>query len=784
MSQSLIGLGIPRIDGLEKVTGEAEYVHDLKLPGMLYAKLKVSPFAHARIKKIDISKARSLPGVKAILTGQDTPCKLGLYMIDRPVLAVAKVRYFGEPVVAVAALDADTAEKAVELIEVEYETLPPVLDVQEALKPESPLVHEELATYSWIKNVYFPKPGTNIANHFKVRKGDVAAGLAKADLIIANEFYQPQVLHVPLETHGTIAKWSHGDKLKIWTSAQSPFAVRDLCSAALGIPRSHIEVVVPYVGGGFGGKAGIHLEALVALLSRAAGGRPVKLVATREEEISTLPCRQGLLARIKTGVSAEGKILAEEIAYLWDAGAYADYGVNIGRAAGYSGVGPYEIENVKIDSYTIYTNHIFGTAYRGFGHAEFFWAVERQRDLIAKKLGMDPLEFRRQNLLKPGAITITGEKINEHTGRVDKCLEIVAARINWPEAKTAAEQAREKQTGKYRGKGLAVLHKAPAMPPSTASSAIVKMNEDGSVHLLVSGIDYGQGTYTVLAQIAAEKLHLPLAKVHVVMETNTNTGPYDWQTVASRFTVLGGNAVIEACEDLLGQLKSLGSGILRAALHEVEFGEECIYVKQHPDHKLFYHQLALGYTYDNGNAVGGPLLGRGKSIAQGLSFLDPETGQGRPALDWTYGAHGVEIEVDARTGDIEILKIVSAFDVGKVLNESLLKGQVIGGIMQGLGTACSEVLLYDETGRLLTRNLVDYKIPTVKDLPARIEVHFVETPQLDGPYGARGAAEHPMISITAAIGNALADATGLEMFHVPLSAEKVYLAWQKYLQQS
>jgi CO/xanthine dehydrogenase Mo-binding subunit len=779
MSQTLIGAGIPRIDGVEKVTGEALYVHDMKVQGMLYARLKTSPYAHARIKRIDTSKARALPGVKAVLTGADVPYKLGLYMIDRPVLATGKVRYYGEPVAAVAAVDLDTAQEAVDLIEVEYEPLPAVLDVEAALQEGAPLVHEDLATYTWIKGVYFPKPGTNIANHFKLRKGDVEAGFARADLIVENSFYQPQVLHMPLETHVAIAKWSTGDRIKVWTSAQSPFAVRDLLSAATGVPRSQIEVIVPYVGGGFGGKAGIHLEALVACLSRAARGRPVKLTATREEEIATLPCRQGLLAKIKTGVTREGRIIAEEIAYLWDAGAYADYGVNIGRAAGYSGVGPYEIENVKIDSYTIYTNHIFGTAYRGFGHAEFFWAIERQRDLVAKELGMDPLEFRMRNLLKPGSITITGEKVHENTGRVDKCLALVAEKIGWPLVKSEEEKARERETGKYRGIGLAVLHKAPAMPSWTASSAVVKMNEDGSVNVLVSGIDYGQGTYTTLAQIAADRLHLPLEKVHVVWETSTETGPYDWQTVASRFTVMGGNAVIRACEDLKAQMRSTAAAVLRAAEDELEFGEGVIYVRHHPDRKLTYSQLAIGYTYENGNAVGGPLIGRGKYIAQGLTFLDPETGQGYPALDWTYGAHAIEIEVDTATGNIEVLKVVSAFDVGKVLNATLSKGQVIGGIVQGLGTAFSEVLLYDDAGRLLTRNLVDYKIPTAKDLPREIEVYFVETPQLDGPYGARGVAEHPMIAITPAIANALANATGLEIKEAPLTAEKIYLTWNK-----
>lgn len=781
MKEKYIGAAIPRIDGVEKVTGEAQYVTDLKFPGMLYAKLKTSPYAHALIKSIDTSRAKNLKGVKAVLTGADASQKLGIYMVDKSILAVSKVRYYGEAVAAVAAVDIETAQRAVELIEVEYEPLPIVQDVEEAIKPGATLVHEEMVENKWIQNVFFPEIGTNIANHFKIRKGNIEEAFSKADLIVENKFYQPQVLHMPLETHSVIAKWGADDKIKIWTSAQSPFAVRDLFSAAFGIIRQNIEVVVPYVGGGFGGKAGIHIEPLAALLSKASNGRAVKLIPTREEEISTLPCRQGLLAKIKTGVTKEGKIIAEEIEYLWDAGAYADYGVNIGRASGYSGCGPYEIDNVKLDSYTIYTNHIFGTAYRGFGHAEYFWAVERQRELIAKALRMDPYEFRMKNLLKAGSRTITGELVTENTGRVDKCLETVAKGINWSISKTEEEKQLEVATGKYRGKGIAVLHKAPAMPTSSASSAIVQMNEDGSVKFSVGGIDFGQGTYTVLSQLIADKLNIPIDKVHCAFETNTDTAPYDWQTVASRMTVLAGNAIMEACDDLLNQMYEMGSIVLRASKHEIALGDECIYVKQHPENRIPYSKIAIGYSYENGNSIGGPLIGRGKSIAQGLNYLDQNTGQGMPALDWTFGAQGVEIEVDSHTGDIEILKFVSAIDVGKVMNKMLLKGQVVGGIIQGLGTALSEVMLYNEDGKLLTKNLVDYKILTMKDLPQDIELHFIETPQLDGPLGARGVAEHPMISITSAIGNAIADATGAEILEVPMNPERVFMEVKKVL---
>lgn len=779
MDYNYVGKGIPRVDGIEKVTGEAQYVQDMSFPGMLYAKIKTSPFAHALIKKIDVSKAKALPGVKAVLTGEQAYQKLGLYIVDKPILAVGKVRYFGEAVAAVAAVSIDIAEKAIELIEVEYEPLPVLLDVLEAVKPNPILIHEDLENYKTIPGVFFPEAHTNISNHFKLRKGDIEKGFEEADLIIENKFNVPQVLHVPLETHAVIVKWGTGDKIKIWSSAQSPYTLRYLFSVALEIPIQNIDVTVPYIGGGFGGKAGIHLEPLVALLSKAAKGKPVKFIATREEEISTLPCRQGLTARIKTGVKKDGKIIAEEIEYLWDAGAYADYGVNITRATGYSGAGPYEIDNVKLDSCTVYTNHIFGTAYRGFGHAEIFWAIERQMELVAKELKMDSLEFRLKNLLKPGALTITGEPIHAQSGNVIKCLETVAEGIEWKKPKTKQEKALEKKTGKYKGKGIAVLHKAPAMPSNAATSALIQMNEDGSLRFNVAGIDMGQGAYTMLSQIIAQRLHVPIEKVHAIYETNTDSAPYDWQTVASRMTILAGNAVIEACNDMEEQIFTVGATVLHAAKHDLAIGDECIYVKQFPENNLLYNSIAVGYTYPNGNGIDGPLIGRGKSIAQGLTILDKETGQGRPALDWTFGAHAMEIEVDTNTGDIKILKVVTAIDLGHVMNEMLVKGQIIGGIVQGIGTALSETLKYNNDGKLLTKSFVDYKIPTMQDLPEKIEIHCIETPQLDAPYGARGCAEHPMISITSAIGNAVADATGVELYETPFTSDNVYTALNK-----
>jgi CO/xanthine dehydrogenase Mo-binding subunit len=770
-----IGKPVKRHDGVEKVTGQAAYAGDLKMSGMLCAKIKTSEQAHARIIKLDVSKAEALPGVRAVIDGRHGAAKLGIYMQDRSVIATDKVRYYGEVVAAVAADDIETAEKAVSLIEVEYEPLPVIQDVREAVKPESPLIHPDLGTYSHTVGVFFPKPGTNVANHMKLRRGNVEEGFAKADIILENTFTQSQIFHIPLETHVTIVQWGAGDNIKIWCSGQSPFSVRDLFSLAFDIPRNKIEVNIPFVGGGFGAKAGIHLEPLVGLLSKAAAGRPVKLVPTREEECSTLPCRQGQFARIKTGCTKDGRIIAEEVELLWDAGAYADYGVNIGRASATSACGPYDIENIKIDSLTIYTNHLFGTAYRGFGHPEVFFAVERQRDLLAKKLGMDATEFRLKNLLYPGSKTVTGEIITENTGRPDKCLKRVDELIGLHIPYTDVEKAEMKRTGKLRGKAAAVLQKAPAMPTWAASSAFVQMNEDGSVRISVSGVDYGQGTYTLMQQIAAESLNLPIEKISINKSVSTPLSPYDWQTVASRMTVICGAAVEDACEDLKDQILDIGSIVLRAAKHEIAIGEGEVYVKQNPQYRVPFSKIAIGYVYENGNAIGGPLIGRGKAIAQGLTNLDPDTGQGKAALDWTYGAHAVEIEVDRATGDIDVLQFASCMDVGQVMNEELLRGQIVGGVLQGLGCAISESVRHDDKGRLLTRNFTDYKIPTFKDMPRKMYVDTVETPQLDGPYGARGCGEHPLISVTSVMANALANATGVQFFDLPLSADRVYM---------
>ncbi len=766
----VVGTSVPRDDAVDKVTGTARYTTDLALPGMLHAAILTSAHASARIVRVDVSAARRVPGVRAVLVGSDLDVRLGLYLRDKRILARDVVRYQGEPVAAVAADTLDAACEACRQIRVEYTELPAVFDPRDAMRPGAPLVHPDLGSYDHMHGVFFPKPGTNVAHHQKIRKGDAQAALAKADVRLEASFYNPPVQHVPMETHAAIAQALPEGRVEIWTSSQSPYTVRHLLSACLGLPHAAIRVHVPYVGGGFGGKAGLGLEPLATVLSRAAGGRPVLVAATREQEFNTIPSRQGLHSTIRIGAARDGRITALEATYVWDAGAYADYGVNVGRAAAYSGAGPYAIDHCSIDSYVVYTNKVYGTAYRGFGHLEVLWGIERAMDQMARKLGLDPAEFRRRNLLQVGDTTITGEPFTAGHGKPIECLEAVAKAVDWGCPSDAPSAPH-----KVRGKGIAMLHKAPAMPTFTSCSAIIKLDEDGAADVLVSGVDYGQGTYTVLRQIAAEELGLPVEKVHLTWECDTAMTPYDWQTVASRFAYMGGNAVIEASADCLRQLKAVAAQALGVAPEAIACRDEKAFPSGDLGRAIAYKDLALGYTFPNGNSIGGPVVGHGRFIATGLTNLDPETGQGRPAQFWTYGAHAVEIEVDTETGEIEVLRIATALDAGKVLNPLLCTGQLIGGVVQGLGSALHEGFQFDAKGRLLNPSFVDYKIPTAKDLPRVMTPIFLENPQPGGPYGARGVAEHPMVSVPSAIGNAVADALKIEYAVLPLSPERVLL---------
>jgi CO/xanthine dehydrogenase Mo-binding subunit len=766
---SPIGQNVQRVDAREKVTGAAHFADDIQFgPGLLYARIKRSPHPHARIKSIDASRARALPGVKAVVTGEDFPGYIGLYLQDRHIFCRDRVRYVGDPVAGVAAVSEEIAEQAVNLIEVDYELLEPVLDPESGASPGAPLLHPDLGRYV-VANFIFPQAGTNVSNHFKIRKGDVDSAWSNCAAIVERSYRIPHIQHVPIEPHVAVAQVDDDGKVTLWGSSQSPFAQRNLIAQTLGISQSDMRVIAPYVGGGFGCKAGVSMEALAVAIATQVKGRPVKLRLTREEEFYTAFVRQGLVAHFKMGCDAAGRLLAMENKFYWDGGAYTEYGVNITRAAGYSSSGPYEVPNVKTDSYCVYTNHPVGGPMRGFGMPEMHAGLEQCIDELAQAIGQDPVAFRRLNCLKTGSVLVTGNRM--HPTGLPECIEKAAQAVGW------GEKASPSAPHKRRGKGLALMWKAPAMPPNAGSSAWVKLNEDGTLSVGVGGQEIGQGSFTIAAQMAAAALGVPYDWVRVSGPLDTRYSPYEWQTVASRLTWSMGNAVVNAARDARRQILEVVARAWGESPDQLDIVDGNVISYQSEESCSLHDIVIYGLPRPDGDGwIGGPIVGRGNFMPTYVTNLDAETGQGeRAVVHYTTGAQAVELEVDLETGKITILRGVAAFDVGKAINPDMVKAQMEGGFVQGLSTALFESLQLKD-GVLRNPSFVDYRIATSADAPPDIQAIIVETPQDDGPWGARGIGEHAMVPTIPAIANAIYDAIGIRPGSPPFTAEKMYLA--------
>jgi CO/xanthine dehydrogenase Mo-binding subunit len=766
---SPIGENKPRIDAREKVTGAAIFADDIQFGNsLLHARIKRSPHPHAFIKKIDITKARALPGVKAVVTGEDFPGFIGLYLQDRYIFCRDRVRYVGDPVAGVAAVSEEIAQTALDLIDVEYEVLEPVLDPEFGASPKAPVLHPDLGQYT-VANFIFPKPGTNISNHFKIRKGDVNGAWDKCAAIVEHKYRIPHIQHVPIEPHIAIAKADESGEITLWGSSQSPFAQRNLIAQSLGISQSKMRVIAPFVGGGFGCKAGVSMESLAVAIATKVKGHPVKLLLTREEEFFTAFVRQGLVAYFKVGCDEKGRLLAMENTFYWDGGAYTEYGVNITRASGYSSSGPYEVPNINTDSYCIYTNHPVGGAMRGFGMPEMHAGLEQCIDELALQIGMDAVEFRKLNCLKTGSTLVTGSKM--HATGLLNCIEKTAEAIGW------GKKAPASAPNKRRGKGLALMWKAPAMPPNAGSSAWVELAEDGSVNVGLGGQEIGQGVFTVAAQMAAGALGVPYESVRIATPVDTRYSPYEWQTVASRLTWSMGNAVVNAAKDAKRQILDTVAEAWEETSEDLDIVNGVVISYKSEKELPLKNLVVYGLPKPGGQGwMGGPVVGRGNFMPTYVTGLDAETGQGeRAVVHYTTGAQAVELEVDLDTGRIEILKGVSSFDVGKAINPELVKAQMEGGFVQGMSSALFESLQLKD-GVVRNPSFVDYRIATSADTPRDMEAYIVEVAQDDGPWGARGIGEHSMVPTIPAIANAIYDAVGVRFDGPPFTAEKVYLA--------
>lgn len=740
-----VGRSVPRLEARDKVTGRATYVHNMTLPGMLYGKVFRSTVAHGRIKSIDVSEAKKLPGVHQVVTADDIKKIIphpyyGPAFHDQPILAIDKVRHVGEPVAVVLASDPHVAETAVSLITAEYEELPAVFDEIEALTSKA-IVHEELkpaGTYPDLKHLQ-GKRDTNIALDFQLRRGDVDKAFASAEHVFEHSFHSQQVLHLPLEPYVSIGD-AKSDTITIYTASQSPSFVRTEIARILGWPENKVRVKVPFLGGGFGGKLYIKLEALVTALSLLAK-RPVKVALTMEEQFYVLT-KHGATFHIKSAVGRDGKVTARRCEVYWNGGAYADIGPRVTQKSGFTAPGPYDIDNVSIDSYALYTNLVPAGALRGFGIPQLVWAYECHTDMIARSLGIDPLEFRRKNILREGREQATGTPMKD--AGIEPVLERIAARMNW-------SQPLNHGSGTVRrGRGLAIGFKASIAP--TTSTAIVNLFADGSCTLYCSTVDMGQGSDTAMAQIVGEVLDLPAESVRVV-ETDTDVTPYDMATLGSRSTFHMGHAVRLAAEDARNKIEALKRELGLPEGTNISL----------PD--LFLKK----YKMQAGNIVG---------VGSFIPTYAPPDAKGltpNATPFWMVGGAGVEVEVDIETGHVRVTRLINVADLGRPLNPKIVETQLSSAATMALGFTLFEKMHFD-AGQVTNASLADYKIPSIADIPALMENEAVDTEQKSGPFGAKGVGETGMFGVSPAIANAIDDAVGVRLTELPLNPEAVFRA--------
>lgn len=764
-----VGMNQPRKEAWDKVTGAAKYNADTVQVGTLQAKMLTSDRAHALIQAIDTLQAEQVQGVRSIVTGDYFPVLSGSLIEDRPPIARGKVRYFGEPVAVVIADSEQAAMQAVQLIKVTYQDLPVVNSIGAAIKPGATVVHPDLGSYICPTGSATPQPGTNIADHFKIRKGDMQKGWAESEVVIEANFFLPQSDHLAMETRNSRAELKPNGDVVIHTSSQAPFGVKEELSKLYKQPEGNFVVHTPLVGGAFGGKATVDIEYIAYLAARAVGGRAVRIANSREEDIATSPCKIGVEAVLKIGATREGLIKAMECVYHVDIGAYASTGPQMGKAIGADCSGPYNIENLKCDVFSVYTNHTYVTSFRGFGHTAATFAVERMVEKLAKALNIDSLELRLKNAIKPGDFSPTQDKRTlSNTGNIHKCLTQLGEHIGWDWA-----QRLETPDGLVRAKGIGCFWKSSTSPTNAVSGAILTMNSDGTININCGCVEIGPGMKTTMAQILAERLQMDVNRITVFMHVDTQVTPKHWKTVASMSTFMVGNAVLDAAEDLIRQLKDLSAMALKCSPQDLDVKEGKVYLKADPDTYLSFKELAHGYKYPEGSSVYGQIIGRGKYIMKHLTELEKETGKGKVGDVWTVGAQAVEVEYDPKLYTYRLLKAATVMDVGKLLNPKTARGVVMGGMSMGLGLATREEFAYNDDGMQEATSLRTYKLIRYGEHPC-YSVLFVETPQVDGPLGARGLAEHGVLAIPAAIANALGAAANCDFDRIPIFPQLIW----------
>jgi len=757
--EALVGTSVTRVDALEKVSGAAVFGPDVKLVGMLYGKTLRSPHAHARIVSINLDEVRKLPGVRAVVTGADMPGVLGGEAVkDMPFLAQGKVRYEGEPVAAVAAEDEATAIRAVQLIEVLYDELPVVADALSALEKGAPLIHEGLENYARI-GVIKPVAKSNVITVNEYTKGDIEQGFKESDEVFEDEFRSQTVHHAPLEPHSAVAQVDVNGRIVVWVPNDSPHRLRKDLADALHVRLDRVRVISTYVGGGFGGKGGLKAEPIAVALAMKANHRPVKVVFSREEVFQATLVRHATVVRIKTGVKRDGTLMAREVRIVWDTGAYAEKGPTVCSQATAAAAGPYRVPHVHLIGECVYTNGPVAGAYRGYGTPQLAWACESQMDTIAKKLGIDPLEIRLRNILREGDINAVGHPV--HSAGVEDCLKQVAQAIGWLERD---RYPRVTDEGRYVGFGIACGAKNTKTP--SGSEAALFLHQDGSLTIVTASVEIGQGVRTILAQIACGVLGLPIENVSY-SQPDTDSTPFDASTTSSRTTFHMGNAVKLAAEDLKRQLQQLAATVFGCQVNQVMVEGGKAWTVEDPQRSLTYPEL-LQKQYGAGTSLTG----------KGFYYPQSETGKafhGSPSLFWMYGAHAVQVEVDPKTGRVQVKRVAASADTGRPINPVNCLQQIEGGAVHAVGTTLMEELIVDRQGHMVNPNFHDYRIPTAMDAP-EILASFAEAPHREGPFGAKGMAEIVTTSVLPAIGNAIEDAVGVRIRDLPIRSDKIWRA--------
>jgi CO/xanthine dehydrogenase Mo-binding subunit len=729
-----VGVPAPRVEGEQKVSGAAVYALDVVLPNMLWARVLRSPLPHARIKTIDTSKARALPGVHAVITGKDLPgAKIGKKIVDMPLLAEQGVRFVGEKVAAVAAETEEIAAEAVDLIDVEYEELPAVLDPLEAMKPGAPLLHPELARYGGLVHP-IEQPG-NVMVHLNWKKGEVAEGLKRSDAVVENTFRAARVHHAYIEPHSCLVQARDGGA-EVWASTKSPYNLRDQLAAAFKSAPEKFVVHPCYIGGDFGGK-GDHNDAALCYALSSATGRPVKFVMDYDEEFAAGNPRHSAIVRIRTGVKRDGTLVAQHIHFVFDSGAYAAFRPQGFLVGAHDSAGPYRIPHVLVEENYVYTNRVPCGYMRAPGHTQGFFATESQIDLVAKKLGMHPVDFRRKNLMRDGDVAPLGEPI-EHI-RAEETL-----------ARALKESGfRDKKDGSI-GRGVAV---AQWVSKGGESYAYVKISSDGGVTLSAAVMDVGSGAYTVMRQVVAEELGVPLESIRVE-SLDTTKVLKDTGVRGSSSTRVHGSAAY------LAALKA--KEMILAAAAEAMGGK--------PDEMLLHGGAVIHGRAERRMTFADIVEAKGEAIVAEGHYMNMKEGP-----EASMVAQVAEVEVDRETGEVNVKRVTTAHNTGTVVNPLGHQGQIDGGVVMGMGQARMEEVVIDDSGKVATANLGDYKIPTIRDIP-ELKTAITELPAGSGPYHSMSIGETAIMPIAAAIANAVEDAVGVRIKEMPITAEKVLAA--------